>query len=327
MLTISIAGYASLAIAAHASNPKSVQEFAEQYMAAFNKGDREALKRLRYPSTDKSDMQEIMDEIAEAEMAAGTKYNKFEVLPLDGKKSEPVVGPDGVVYEPNLPPTNVLKFIAKTETGSTSMTFPIGVKDGVYYQVAIVPSKGEQPAFKFGWQRFTPPKADWSVLLPNEPEPGIAALEMQVGRAGLDDPDLYGVVRNTASIKTTQHFFQCGAEGKRIHASDSKEKFRVARTTYAPETLKESFSDPKKTLDETVDLRTRSLPGKLVNVRDIELGGSPGREFEIRGEDGTYCLGRVYWIKDTLYELTFESKGEKPDMAAANKFLSSLEVN
>jgi hypothetical protein len=118
-----------------------------------------------------------------------------------------------------------------------------------------------------------------------------------------------------------------GAEGKRLNADDNKDTYRAACTTYAPDTLKEWFSDPKKNLDETVDLRVRSLPGKLIQQKDIDLAGSPGREFEIQGKDGGYCIGRVYWIKDALYELTLESKANKPDVEVANKFLTSLSVN
>jgi len=326
-VAIAVASSVWMATAAGAANPKNVKEFGEQYMAAFNKKDKATLSKLRYPGGGKSDMQEMMDQIMDAEMGSGTQYNKFEILPVDTKKLEPQLGPDGVFYKPNLTPTNLLKFTAETKNGSSSTTFPVALKDGVVYQVAIVKAEGvQQPPFSFGWQRFTPPKANWSVMLPNEPEPGKAALEKEVGKNALQDPDVYGVVENTARIKTTQHFFQCAGEGKRVHAEDNKDTYRVACTTYAPETLKEWFSDPKKNLDDTVDLRTRSLPGKLVSVKEIALAGSPGREFEIKGEDGTQCLGRVYWIKDALYELTFQSKSEKPDTVAATKFLDSLEV-
>jgi len=326
-LTISVACSVWFAAAAGAASPKTAQEFGQQYMAAFNKKDKAALSKLRYPAGGKSDMQEMMDQITEAEMSGGTQYNKFEILPADAKKIEPQMGPDGVFYKPNLTPTNLIKFTAETKDGSSSTTFPVALKNGVVYQVAIVKAEGgQQPLFSFGWQRFTPPKANWSVMMPNEPEPGKAALEKESGKNALEDPDVYGVVKNTAAIKTTQHFFQCGAEGKRVHAEDNKDTFRVACTTYAPETLKEWFSDPKKNLDDTVDLRVRSLPGKLVSVKEITWAGSPGREFEIKGEDGTSSRGRAYWIKDALYELTIESKNEKPDAVAADKFLDSLEV-
>ncbi len=326
-VTLTVACSVWLAAAAGAANPKSAQEFGVQYMAAFNKKDKAALTKLRYPAGGTSEMQKMMDEISEAEMSSGTQYNKFEILPVDTKKMEPQMGPDGVFYKPNLTPTNLLKFTAETETGKSSTTFPVAKKDGVFYQVAIVKAEGAaQPAFSFGWQRFTPPKSNWSVMLPNEPEPGKAALEKEVGKNALEDPDVYGVVKNTASVKTTQHFFQSGAEGKRVHADDNSATYRVACTTYEPETLKEWFSDPKKTLDDTVNLRKNSLPGELVSSKDIELAGSPGREFEIRGQDGAYSVGRVYWIKDALYELTVQNKKDKPDAVTASKFLDSLEV-
>src|SRR4030095_940290 len=211
-VAIALAGCLWMATAARAANPKSAQEFGDQYMAAFNKKDKATLSKLRYPGGGKSDMQEMMDQIMDAEMSSGTQYNKFEILPVDAKKLEPQLGPDGVFYKPNLMPTNLLKFSAETKNGSSSTTFPVALKDGVVYQVAIVKADGvQQPPFSFGWQRFTPPKANWSVMLPNEPEPGRAALEKEAGKNALEDPDIYGVVENTAAIKTTQHFFQCGA--------------------------------------------------------------------------------------------------------------------
>jgi len=324
---LSVACSLWLAGSAGAAPPKTAQELGEQYVAAFNKKDKTALSKLRYPAGGTSEMQKMMDEISDAEMTSGTKYNKFDILPVDTKKLEPQMGPDGVFYKPSLTPTNLLKLTAETATGKSSTTFPIAEKDGVFYQVAIVKAEDTaQPPYSFGWQRFTPPKASWSVMLPNEPEPGRAALEKEAGKNALEDPDVYGVVRNTAAIKTTQRFFQCGAQGKRVHADDNSETYRVAWTTYEPETLKEWFSDPIKTLDDTVNVRKTSVQGELVSSRDIDLAGSPGREFEIRGQDGAYIVGRVYWIKDALYELTVESKKDKPDGTAGHKFLSSLEV-
>lgn len=306
--------------------PKTPEEFAAQYMAAFNKKDKASLERLRYPATGKSPMQEMIDEMVAADMNSGTQYTKFEVFPVDGTRSKSAMGLDGMFYRPNLTPAKVLKLSAVTRNGSSSTTFPIGVKDGVYYQVALVKQEADQPDFNFGWQRFDAPQAGWSVMLPNEPEPGKAALEKETGKSVSQNADVYGVVRNTADIKTTQHFFHCGSEGKRVSAQDNKETYRASRTTYEPETLKKWFGDPKKTLEDTVDLRVRSLPGKLVKQTEIELSGAPGREFEIKGDDGAYSLGRVYWIKDALYELTFETRDAKPDVVSANRFLGSLEV-
>jgi hypothetical protein len=307
--------------------PKTPQQFAAQYMAAFNSKNKAALEKLRYQPSVKSPMQEMVDEMMMADMGSGTQYTKFELLPVDGKRTAPSMGPDGMFYQPNLKPTNMLKLSAVRKDGSSSTTFPIGVKDGVYYQVAIVKAEGAAPAYSFGWQRFAPVDGGWSFMLPNEPEPGKAALEMELGKNALQDPDAYGVVKNTAAIKTTQHFYRSGAEGKRINDDTNKDKYRAARTTYTAETLKEWFSDPKKTLDETVDLRVRSLPGgKLIRSQEIELSGAPGREFEIKADDGTFSLGRVYWIKDALYELTFETTDAKPNTESANKFLTSLEV-
>lgn len=308
------------------NGPRSAEELARLYMDAFNKKDAAALDKLRYPTKAKSEMQDMLDQIASAEMESGTKYTKFEVkeAPADGMK--PAMGPDGKFYKPNLKPTNIVKMIAVSESGTSSTSFPVGVKDGIYYLVSIEPDEKTALPYRFGWQRFTPPGATWSVLMPNEPEPGRAAIEFDGGPNALKDPDAYGVVRNTAEIKTTQHFFLCGEEGKRRHAEDNKETYRVACTTYSPETLSKWFADVKKNLDEAVDYRVRSEGGKLVQQAPITLNGAPGREYEIREADGSLLLGRVYWIKDAMYELSFNSAREKPDRDGARKFLDSLEV-
>ena len=314
--------------AAAPSKPKTAQDFANQYLNAFNNKDKAALTRLRYPAATKSMLQEMIDEITTAELEAGTKYDKFEILPMDAKHNTAQMGPDGAFYKPNLTPTNLLKLTSVTKNGSSSTTFPIGPKDGIFYQIAIVKAEGEAPKFSFGWQKFTPPKANWSVLMPNEPEPGRAALEKQYGKAFMEDADAYGVIKNTASVKTTQHWFQCGSEGKRVEDADNKERYRAACTTYSPESLKEWFNDPEKTLTDTISCRVASYSGgKLVNKSKIELAGSPGYKFKIASDDGTTVLGRVYWIKDALYDLTVErNKGTADDTATADKFLDSLAV-
>lgn len=326
--TLALTTILCVASAAFATGgPKTPDEFAKAYMAAFNSKDKAALDKLRYPLKGKSAMQEMMDEMSAADLTAGTKFTKYEISKAEPGMDKPSMGPDGVFYIPNLPVTNMLKVISESENGKSSTSFPIGVKDGEYYQVAIQQAEGTQPSFQFGWQRFTAPKSNWSVMLPNEPEPGRAALEQQFGKNALDDADIYGIVKNTASIKTFQHWFRCGEEGKRVNDDANKEIYRAARTTYSPETLKEWFSDPAKNLAEAVDICVRRDDGKLVQQKDVDLAGAPGKEFEIREKDGTLCMGRVYWVKDALYELTFESKKDKPDVDGANKFLGSLQIN
>lgn len=310
-----------------ADGPKTPEELAKSYIASFNKKDKAAISKLRYPTTAKCDMQQMMDEIADAEMSSGTQYNSFEILPLKEGMDKPHMGPDGLMYQPVIKATNMIRFTAKTEHGSSSTTMPIGVDKGVYYIATIVPAAGAaQPAFQFGWQRATMPGTTWSVMLPNEPEPGRAAIEEEGGPNALKDPDAYGVVKNTASIKTTQHWFWCGEEGKRVNADDNKEHYRAACTTYAPETLKEYFSDPSRTLDDAFKSRALENEGKVVSFKEITRDGSPGREFEIQTKDGKLVLGRSYWIKDALYELTFDTTKPTPNRDAAAKFLGSLEV-
>ncbi len=306
---------------------KTAEQFAQLYMKTFNANDVAALRKLRMPVKGKSNMQEMIDQITEASMKDGNKFSKFELLPLKPNMDKANMGPDGLFYKANLKPTNLLKLTAEGKNGSMSTTIPIGIKDGVYYEVGVEPSPGDTPVYVFGWQRVTLPQSKWSVMMPNEAEPGKAALEKQFGKDATNNPDSYGVVRNTADIKTTQHWAHCGEPGKRANDADNKETYRAARTTYEPETLKKWFNDPKKNIDDAVDLASRQNGGTIVKVTEIDLKGAPGKTYEIKDQDGALRLGRVYWVKDALYELTFLSNKETPDKEGADKFLTSLEVN
>jgi hypothetical protein len=317
----------SIGCAVFAAQPKTPEEFANLYMTTFNAKDSAGLHKLQYPLKGKSAMQEMMDQMTEAEMASGTKYTKFELQPAPPGIDKPSMGLDGQFYKPNIKPTHTLKLISVTKDGSSSTAFPIGVKDGIYYVVAAEVAAGAAPKYEFGWQKFTAPKSNWSVMLPNEPEPGRAALEKEGGKSIAEDPDAYGTVKNTADIKTCQHWFACGEPGKRMNADDNKERYRAACTTYEAETLQKWFSNSDKNLDDAVESAVRENGGKLVKQTNIDLNGAPGREYEVRDKDGTLHIGRNYWIKGALYELSFESKKEKPDLESANKFLSSLQVN
>lgn len=325
---ISLIAALSLNVAAFAADvAKTPEQFAALYMKTFNAKDLPGLRKLRYPVKGKSNMQELIDGITEATMSGGSQFTKFEILPPKPGMDKPNMGPDGTFYKANLAPTHLLKLTAESKDGSMSTTVPIGIKDGVYYECGVEPAPGDTPAYAFGWQRVVLPQSTCSVMMPNEPEPGRAALEKQFGKDALKDPDIYGVLKNTASIKTSQHWLRCGAEGKRVNDADNKETYRVACTTYGPETLKEWFSDAKKNLADAVDSASRQNEGKVVQTADVDLNGAPGKTYEIKDKDGTLRLGRVYWIKDALYELSFESNKDTPDKDGANKFLSSFEVN
>ena len=91
--------------------------------------------------------------------------------------------------------------------------------------------------------------------------------------------------------------------------------------------MKKRFSVPKKNIHDAVDLGSRQKGGTIVKVTEIDLKGAPGKTYEIKDQDGALRLGRVYWVKDALYELTFLSNKETPDKEGADKFLTSLEVN
>ncbi|CAN5568008.1 hypothetical protein BH10CYA1_BH10CYA1_60460 [soil metagenome] len=306
---------------------KTAEQFAVVYMKTFNANDVAGLRKLRMPVKGKSAMQEMINEITEASMKDGNKFTKFELLPLKPNMDKANMGPDGLFYKANLKPTNLLKLTAESKSGSMSTTIPIGIKDGVFYEVGVEPAPGDTPVYSSGWQRVTLPQSKWSVMMPNEAEPGKAALEKQYGKDAANNPDSYGVVRNTADIKTTQRWARCGELGKRVNDDDNKETYRAACTTFEPETLKKWFNEPKKNIDDTVDLASRQNGGTVVKVTEIDLNGAPGKTYEIKDQDGALRLGRVYWIKDALYELTFLSKKDSPDKESANKFLTSLEVN
>src|SRR5271170_2333965 len=103
----------SCTIAFAAEGPKTPEEFAAQYMAAFNKKDVAALNALKYPVTVKSTLQDMIDQMTAAEMSGGTHFDKFEILPVQPGIDKPMMGPDGNFYRSNLPPTNMVKLSAQ----------------------------------------------------------------------------------------------------------------------------------------------------------------------------------------------------------------------
>lgn len=305
---------------------KTPEGFAQVYFDTFNSHDLAALRKLRLQTSVKSPMQDMLDGMEEAAIKDGKKYNKFEVLPLTGDVHKPQMGLDGMFYKPTMMPTNLVKFSMVEAGGSMSSTIPIGIKDGIYYEITVLPDLEHSVPFAFGWQRASLPKTNWSVMFPNEPEPGKAALEKDMGKAAADNPDSYGVMTNNASIKTEQHWIRCGEEGKRVNDPTNQETYRAACTTYEPETLKKWFADPNKNIDDAIGVSTAFIKGGTVKKTAISLNGAPGREFEVKESDGTFHLGRTYWVNDRLYELSFVSKKDSPDLNGANKFLNSLEV-
>src|ERR1700722_16736285 len=80
-----------------ADGPKTPEEFAAQYMAAFNGKNLAAIKKLRYASKITSPLEEMRDEMIQAGMSDGTKYTKFELLPAPPQQGS--MGPDGVFYK------------------------------------------------------------------------------------------------------------------------------------------------------------------------------------------------------------------------------------
>ena len=159
-----------------------------------------------------------------------------------------------------------------------------------------------QPADQLpaGWQDFSPKDGGFRVKMPGIPEERTRKIE-----AGQDTVEmtLWGFERDGVT-------------------------FIVSRTELQPEAI---AGGPKKTLDEARDKGVRNSRGKLVEEKEIELAGHPGREIVLdlpdsRVRGGGIYRSRIYLVGRIHYQVvTLSPKArERPEEMKA--FLESFQL-
>jgi hypothetical protein len=161
----------------------------------------------------------------------------------------------------------------------------------------VLQTAGPLPA---GWQDFSPKDGGFRVKMPGFPKDYTRKIE-----AGQDTIELrlWGIEQDGVT-------------------------FIVSRTELQPEAI---AGGPKKTLDEARDKGVQNSRGKLVEEKEIELAGHPGREMVLdlpdsRVRGGGIYRSRIYLVGRIHYQVvTLSPKAlERPEEMKA--FLESFRL-
>lgn len=154
-----------------------------------------------------------------------------------------------------------------------------------------VSSEGIPP----GWREFQIPAARFKVLMPGTPKTTRRTIHTDIG--------------NVASTRYT--------------ATDAANAtYDVLLNDYPKAGV--SRASPLKLLDGARDGLIYQTKGRKLSEKPFTLGGFPGRELEIAGNDGTHYRARLIWAETRLYQVMVVTPGKpRPD---ANVFFDSFQT-
>jgi hypothetical protein len=131
------------------------------------------------------------------------------------------------------------------------------------------------------WQKFSPPRSGFTVLMPKQPSEQVNSVDTVFGRI-------------------TIHTFKVPLEQDRVNYTVSyvelpKEMVQVA----PPEALLESLSNAFS--------QAFSREVKLLNQQSLRLGDYPGKEFKFEGPNQSIVRHRAYLVQQRMYQMTVET--------------------
>jgi hypothetical protein len=152
------------------------------------------------------------------------------------------------------------------------------------------------------WQKFSPPKSGFTVLMPNKPSEQVNSVDTVFGRI-------------------TIHTFKVPLEQDRINYTVSyvelpEEMVQVAPPEALLETLSNAFS------------QAFGRDVKLLNQQSLRLGEYPGKEFKFEGPNQNVVRHRAYLVKQRMYQITVEtSQAEEETLSAEiENFFNSFQL-
>lgn len=171
-----------------------------------------------------------------------------------------------------------------------TLKLPAGAK---LVDVAAQVSSAPPPEMHNDWYEF-PPDAKFSVLMPRTPEESVTM--------------------NTATAQTVQMY---GVKQGPI-------AYDLKYTDYPQDLIdKEGV---QAWLDNERDYIAASVPGRLIDERQISLDSHPGRELKIRADDGKYRICRIYLVDNRFYNIYVIMPDEKSVTVAIERYLDSLKL-
>jgi len=143
------------------------------------------------------------------------------------------------------------------------------------------------------WKPFSSPDGSFSVLFPNSP---------------------------------TEHKQTIGGINTLMYLSvdDDATEYAVAFADYPEANIKQLT--PDKIFDAGRDNLIAAEHGTLIKQSTITLEGYPGRAITVAMPDGLITTGRLYLIKNRVYQLLAETKRIKENAERIESFLDSFKL-
>ncbi|MCL5275564.1 MAG: hypothetical protein M1434_12605 [Chloroflexi bacterium] len=150
------------------------------------------------------------------------------------------------------------------------------------------------------WQDFSSDKGKFTVTMPATPKESSQSVDTAAGKI-----DLY---LYTAQVGTSAYL--------------------VSFSDYPADMM--SQADPAKVLDGAMNGAVTNISGTILSSQDITLSGNPGKDFSAEGKiknpgDGS-VRGRIYLVKNRLYQIIVVGMKDQIPTADADKYLQSFKL-
>ncbi len=151
------------------------------------------------------------------------------------------------------------------------------------------------------WKDFASAKGAFAITMPGTPKESSQSVDTAAGAINL-------------TMFTTQV---------------SSAAYLVSYSDYPEDMM--SSADPLKVLEGAQNGSITNFDGKLLSSKDITLDDNPGKEFTAEGKvtnpgDGSLS-GRIYLVKNRLYQIIVIGLKDKTPAADIDKYLKSFKLS
>lgn len=146
-----------------------------------------------------------------------------------------------------------------------------------------------------GWRIFEIPAGGFRVLLPGVPKTSRQSIRTEIG--------------NVASTRYTT-------------TDAANATYDVLINDYPRAGV--SRANPEKLLDAARDGLKFQTKGQITIDKRIALADYPGRDLEIRSDDGTHYRARLVWVESRLYQIMVVTPGKPRSDAVV--FFDSFQI-
>ncbi|HEY3291363.1 MAG TPA: hypothetical protein VGK87_14635 [Anaerolineae bacterium] len=151
-----------------------------------------------------------------------------------------------------------------------------------------------------GWTNFSSDKGQFTVRMPSEPKQSTQSVDTAAGK--IDVALFTAVAGNTAYVASYSDYPEAVMAG----------------------------ADPLKVLEGAMNGAVTNIGGTLIDSKDVSLNDVPGKEFSANGKianqgEGS-MRGRLYLVKNRLYQLIVVGLKDQLPTADVDKYLQSFKL-